>query len=360
MIGLLGSSIMASSGLARADVKKKLGVALVGLGNYSSGQLGPALEETEQAYLAGIVTGSPEKIPAWRKRYNILEENVYSYENFDEIRENSAIDIIYVVLPPGMHAEYCIRAAKAGKHVICEKPMAGTVEECDAMIAAAKENGVSLHIGYRLWWDPYHLRLIDVAKDELLGKLQSVETGFGFNQRKLDPDHWLMSKELGIAGQLYNLGTYPVQAALYTAQENPTSVRATSHNSRPDVFTEIEEGYDWELSFPSGLKASGFASSGKSGSFVLGNAANGRFGIDKKAYAYNGLEGFVGEKKMDFPTVNQQALQIDGTCEAIRAGNKGQVPGEMGRRDIVILQAIMESARSGKEVPLADLGYPAI
>ncbi len=304
------------------------------------------------------MTGSPEKIPEWRKKYGIAEKNVYNYENFDEIAGNKDIDIIYVVLPTGMHAEYCIRAAKAGKHVICEKPMAGTVEECDAMIAAAKEAGVGLHMGYRLHWDPYHLRLMQVAATEELGKLESVETGFGFKQTNPDPTNWTMTKKLGIAGQLYNLGTYPVQAALYTAGENPIKVTATSHNARPKIFTEIEEGYEWEFEFPGGLKATGFASAAKPGNLAIGHAEKGDFGIDKQCYAYNGLQGFVGDRKMDFPTVNQQALQMDGICSAVSKGEKGLVPGEMGRRDIALLVAIMKSAETGKTVELGDLGYP--
>ena len=361
MMALLGASALVSSrGFSAEAVNKPYGIALVGLGSYSKGQLGPALLETKNAKLTAIVTGSPEKIPEWREKYGIAEKNVYNYENFDEIAGNKDIDIIYVVLPTGMHAEFCIRAAKAGKHVICEKPMAGTVQECDAMIQAAKDAGVSLHMGYRLHWDPFHLRLMEVAKNEELGKLEAVETGFGFNQTNPDPNNWTMTKKLGIAGQLYNLGTYPVQAALYIARENPVKVTATSHNARPEIFKEVEEGYEWVFEFPSGIKATGFASSAKPGNMAIGTAENGKFGVDKQCYAYNGLSGFVGDNKMKFPTVNQQALQMDGICVAIEKGEKGLVPGEMGRRDIAILEAIMKSAETGKPVALGDLGYPAV
>ncbi|HEV8284879.1 MAG TPA: Gfo/Idh/MocA family oxidoreductase, partial [Chitinophagaceae bacterium] len=108
---------------------KKLGIALVGLGMYSEGQLAPALQETKHCYLAGIVTGSNLKKEKWKKKYRIADKNIYDYENFDSIKDNDDIDIIYVVLPNSMHAEYVIRAANTGKHVICEKPMAVTVEE---------------------------------------------------------------------------------------------------------------------------------------------------------------------------------------------------------------------------------------
>ena len=361
MLSILGTTALAGNrGFALEEVKKTYGIALVGLGNYSKGQLGPALLETENCKLAGIVTGTLGKIPEWREKYGIKGKNVYSYEDFDKIADNKDIDIIYVVLPTGLHADFCIRAAKAGKHVICEKPMARTVEECNSMIAAAEEAGVGLHMGYRLHWDPFHLRMMEVARNEELGKLKAVDTGFAYNNRNPNPKNWTMTKELGVAGQLYNMGTYPVQAALYTVRENPIRVTATSHNTRPEIFTEIEEGYDWEFAFPGGVKAKGFTGFGRNGNFAIAEAENGGFGIVEQCFSYNGLQGFVGEKKMKFRTVNQQALQMDGICVAIEKGEKGLVPGEMGRRDVALLEAIMKSAESGKAVEIGELGYPAV
>jgi glucose-fructose oxidoreductase len=134
--------------------KEKLGVALVGLGYYSTQLLAPALQETEHCYLAGIVTGTPSKAETWKAKYDLPEANIYNYETFDQIANNDAIDVIYIVLPNSMHAEYTIRAAQAGKHVWCEKPMALNVAECEAMIKAAKDNGVTLAIGYRMQHEP--------------------------------------------------------------------------------------------------------------------------------------------------------------------------------------------------------------
>src|SRR6187431_2973406 len=169
-LGLAGLSVpLISSGIRCTNDKKsnpeimveqnkkdgKLGIALVGLGGYAGGQLAPALLQTRNCYLAGIVTGTPSKIPVWKEKYNIPDKNIYNYETFDSIKDNPDIDIVYVVLPNSMHAEYTIRAAKAGKDVICEKPMAISVAECDAMIAACKKANKSLSIGYRLHFDPY-------------------------------------------------------------------------------------------------------------------------------------------------------------------------------------------------------------
>src|SRR6188768_1327739 len=129
---------------------KKLGIALVGLGYYAEHLLAPALQETKNCYLAGIVTGTPEKKEKWKAQFNIPDKNCYTYQTFDQIADNKDIDIIYVVLPNSMHHEYVIRAAKAGKHVICEKPMSVSVKEAEEMIAACKKAKVKFSIGYRM------------------------------------------------------------------------------------------------------------------------------------------------------------------------------------------------------------------
>src|SRR4028119_35919 len=157
-IGLGGSMLLSSFGqcgpkvsaAAASGTGKKLGIALVGLGGYSSGQLAPALQQTKNCYLAGIVTGTPEKEGEWSSTYGIPQKNIYNYQNFDSIRDNKDIDIVYVVLLIGMHKEFTIRAARAGKHVICEKPMAINAAECGEMIAACRKAGRLLSIGYRL------------------------------------------------------------------------------------------------------------------------------------------------------------------------------------------------------------------
>src|SRR5436190_2699429 len=157
-----------------SNKESKLGVALVGLGGYAGGQLAPALQQTEHCYLAGIVTGTPSKAVAWKEKYDIPEKNIYSYEDYDSVKNNPDIDIIYVVLPNFMHAEYSIRAAEAGKHVICEKPMAITVDECDAMIAACKRAHKTLSIGYRLHFDPYHAEMIRMVQQKEFGALKKI------------------------------------------------------------------------------------------------------------------------------------------------------------------------------------------
>ena len=183
----LAQSSLAAGTLLTSDVKsllpqdRKLGIALVGLGNYATNQLAPALQQTELCQLTGIVTGTPQKAAEWSSKYQIPHKNIYNYETFDQIKDNPDIDIVYVVLPNSMHAEYTIRAAKAGKHVICEKPMGLNVKECEQMIKACKEAKVKLSVGYRLYFEPHHLEVRRLGTEKALGAVKMIESSLGFS-----------------------------------------------------------------------------------------------------------------------------------------------------------------------------------
>lgn len=337
--------------------RKQLGIALLGLGDYATKQLGPAMKLVGNAKLAGIVTGSPDKVPKWQEEYKIPDGNVYNYDNFDSIKDNKEIDVVYVVTPTGLHAEYAIRAAQAGKHVICEKPMAPTVEDCTRMIDAARKAGVTLQIGYRLHWDPFHLRLMEAIRTKEFGDWKSIETGNGYKVNNFTGHNaWRINKKLGIAGALYDVGVYAIQGALYTAQVNPVSVTAKKSTERPEIFTEVPETYEWTLEFPGGKKAEGFSSYGRSGNYVRAELEKGKIEISP-AYGYGGQKGFTPAGPMVYPVVNQQALQIEGQVAAILANKPSKVPGEMGRRDIRVINGIMEAADSGQSVKFGDFGY---
>ncbi|MBB5351919.1 putative dehydrogenase [Haloferula luteola] len=333
---------------------KKLGVALLGLGDYSTHQLAPALQKTRFAKLTGIVTGSPEKVPVWQEKYAIPDTNVYNYENFDSIADNPEIDIVYVVTPTGLHPEFSIRAAKAGKHVICEKPMAPTVEDCTRMIDAAKQNHVTLQIGYRLHWDPYHLRLMEIMKSNEFGPWSSISAANGGRMENFTGlNRWRIGKELGIAGALYDLGVYCVQGQLYTAQELPHSVTARHSTERTEIFTEVPETYEWTLEFAGGRKAEGWASYGKSGNWIRAEVEKGTVEL-QPSYGYGGQKGTTPDGPMTLDHVPQQALQIDGQAQAILRGEPSRVPGEMGRRDIRVIRGIMEAAATGQSFEFTD------
>ncbi|WP_299760660.1 Gfo/Idh/MocA family oxidoreductase [uncultured Pontibacter sp.] len=330
---------------------KKLGIALVGLGSYATNQLAPALQETEKCYLAGIVTGTPSKAEEWKRKYNIPDKNVYNYETYDQIADNPDIDIIYIVLPNGMHAEYTIRGARAKKHIICEKPMATTVADCKHMIEACNQNNVKLSIGYRLHFEPHNLRVMELGQQQVYGAVQQIEAADSFVFSG-SSDKWRLDKELAGGGPLMDLGIYCVQGAIYTMGETPTAVTAKfGEVTRPEYFDDVEQSISWQMEFPNGAVANCRTSYNKNEGLLYGKAENGWWRLEP-AYSYSGIKGKTNEGLMNLPQVNQQARQMDDFARCVLEGDETKVPGEMGLRDVRILEAIYEAARTGESVAI--------
>lgn len=330
--------------------ERKLGIALVGLGTYSEQQLAPALKETMYCRLTGIVSGSENKRAKWQRQYNLKDKNLYSYENFDSIRSNSDIDIVYVVLPNALHADFVIRAARAGKHVICEKPMATSIEDCNRMIEACKEAGVKLSVGYRLHFDPFNQEMMRLGQNKVFGSIEGViaKNGMDVGTR----DQWRLDHELAGGGPLMDVGIYCVQGVLYTLGELPIAVTAVFHEKTDtQKFDEVEEGISWKMEFSSGVTARCECSYKDESDVLRAEAASGWFEL-QPAYAYNGLKGQTSEGRMMISSVNQQAAQMDDFALCVQNQSETRVPGEMGLRDIRILLAIYESARTQRRIEL--------
>jgi len=329
---------------------KKLGVALVGLGVYSEGELGPALKETKHCFLAGIVSGSEKKRKKWKKEYDLPGSNIYSYEDFDSISDNDSIDIVYVVLPNSMHKEYVIRAAKAGKHVICEKPMANTVEECDEMIAACKEAGVLFSIGYRLHFDPFNLEMMRLASEKKYGTVKRISASHGLSSAQ----GWRLDKELAGGGPLMDVGIYCVNAGRYITNLEPIAVHATEGQKKDKKkFASIEESLTWKMEYANGVIAECSCSYSQYGNHLRVEAENGWFEI-APSFSYSGLKGKTPDGKMDIRPINQQAAQMDDFALAIIDKRPTPVPGEMGRQDMKIIEAIYRSMETGQRVEIRE------
>lgn len=349
---LVASQLPLLYGFNKPVKDKKLGIALVGLGSYAGGQLAPALLETEYCYLAGIVTGTKEKEAEWIKKYNLKEENVYNYDNFDSIADNDDIDIVYVVLPNSMHAEYTIRAAKAGKHVICEKPMATSVEDCKKMIAACEEAGKKLSIGYRLHFDPFNEQMMILGQNRVYGEM-NMESSFSFILD--DPRRWRTQKELAGGGPLMDLGIYCLQGCIYTFGELPTSLWAKNITKDNEFFKDIEGSIEWEMTFPSGKAYCTTSYEEPFYDHLTANTEKGELKLSP-AFIYNGLKGITPDGPMTVTPVNQQAQQMDAFAQNILQNTPSLVPGEMGLRDNYIIEKIYESAANdGAVVTLEDI-----
>ena len=334
---------------------KKLGFALVGLGSLSGNQIAPALfEKTKLCKLTGLVSGHPDKAKEWAKKYGLPEKNIYDYKNFDEIKNNPDIDVVYVVLPNSMHAEYTIRAAKAGKHVLCEKPMAISVKECDQMIAACKAAGRKLAIGYRLHFEPNNLEMVRLARDKTFGAVKLIETSAGFHID--DPKQWRLDKALSGGGSLMDIGIYALQAARYISGEEPVSVSAQWSITDPVKFKPgVEESVLFSLKFPSGVVANCSSSYATGLNRFRANAERGWFEV-QPALNYVGIKGRMSDrgapKDFDIASNDHFAAEMDDFADCILNDKPTRVPGEEGRRDQRIMAAIYESAASGKTIVL--------
>jgi glucose-fructose oxidoreductase len=333
--------------------KERLGVALVGLGYYSTDLLAPALQQTNNCYLAGIVTGTPAKAEAWQKKYKLPEKNIYNYQNFGSIANNPAIDVVYVVLPPSMHREYVVRAAQAGKHVWCEKPMAMTVAECQAMIDACRKNKQTLAIGYRLQHEPNTQEYRRIVNQKLLGQVQKLNCGAGYRENRTN--HWKQNKAMG-GGALYDMGVYAIQGArLGTGLEPIAVVSAKTSTSRPEIYRNgLDETTQAQLEFAGGILADIKTSFGENINYLNIDCQKGQIKLSPYQ-SYNGIQGSspLGDIHHVYQVPWQQTKQMDNDARAIMQKKPLLVPGEEGLRDIRVVEAIYKSAASGQRVKIA-------
>jgi len=330
--------------------KEKLGVALVGLGYYSTDLLAPALQQTEHCYLAGIVTGTPAKEGIWKAKYQIPEANVYNYKTFEDIKDNPDIDVIYIVLPPSMHMEYVVKAAKTGKQVWCEKPMAMTVKECLTMIDACKKEGVSLSIGYRSQHEPNTQDFQKIVKEKSLGVVHNLNCAAGYRDNRTD--HWKQKAEMG-GGVIYDMGVYSIQGARLGTGMEPIAVRsAKAWTDRPEIYKNgLADNVTAELEFPGNVIATIKTSFAEQINFLNINCEKGTIAMAPFS-AYSGNKGIspLGEINFPYDVPWQQANQMDQDALAIMGKKSMLVPGEEGLRDIRIVEAILESAKTGNRV----------
>ncbi len=357
MVLLGGTAAACSSKTVQAKTvvkqsRKKLGIALVGLGSYSTYQLAPGLLETEYCKLAGIVTGTPEKEQIWADKYNISKEHIYNYNNFDNIINDDAIDIVYVVLPNSMHADFSIRAAKAGKHVICEKPMAVSTEECQAIIDACEKAGVKLSVGYRMQSEPYTQEIKRFVKEQTFGKVSYISVDAAYRNNG-NWDQWRLNKALSGGGALLNMGVYAIQGVIYGTGELPISVTAQEFSTRPDLFKDTDETITAQFTFPSGAVGAIMTSHNARGNRLHASCEKGWFELNP-AHSYGPIQGRRSDGvALEFPHKSQQALQMDDFSKHILEGTPNRAPGSMGLRDMVICEAIYASiAAGGKKMDL--------
>lgn len=330
---------------------RKLNIALCGLGRYA-GYLAEGLQQAEYCRLAGIITGTPAKAENWKQQYNIPEKNIYNYQNFDAIGSNKDIDVVYIVLPNAMHKEYSIRTAKAGKHVIVEKPMAINADDCREMIKACKDANVQMAVGYRLHFEPYNMEIKRLGQEKVFGQVRLIETSLGY--KTSDPKEWRLNKALAGGGPLMNIGIYCVQAARYVTGEEPVSVTAQfGPITNKALFSQVEESLTWQLNFPGGAVSTSSSSYNCSIDRFFASADKGFFELSP-AISYGPFKGRTSNGEMKFPEINQQAVQCDAIAQFLLENKTlpAHITGEEGLKDLIVMDAIYKAAASGGKVLL--------
>ena len=345
---LFASSLNSLAAESIAGKGRKIGVALVGLGRYSKYQLAPALQLTKHCELRGIVTGSPSKVPEWQAQYGIKDSNVYNYDNMHEIANNDDIDVVYIVLPTSLHRQYTEIGANAGKHVWCEKPMAMTVSDCQAMIDVCAKNKVQLTIGYRLRHEPNTQSVIEYASTKPYGAIKEVIARAGYQGGEPAADNWRINPKMG-GGAAYDMGVYPLNAARYTTGEEPIAVSAEHKVYRPETFKNVDEATFFTLEFASGAIAKCATSVYENMNHLRANCEKGWYEL-KPFQSYNGVNGQTSDGiKLDRTIENQQAAQMDNDALSIINNTPVRVPGHVGLNDIKVVEAILKSAKNGSQ-----------
>lgn len=357
---LLLSAAALTVGLAAPAMSRpprKLGYAIVGLGYYGLGVIIPKFVHCTHSRLAAVVSGDPAKAKRVAGEHGLPDNAIYSYDSFDRIRDNPDIDIVYICLPNSMHAEYTIRAAKAGKHVLCEKPMATSVAEAESMIAACAAAKRKLMIGYRCHFEPCNLEAIRLSRTDAVGKIRYVRSEHGFVQG--NADGWRLKRALSGGGSLMDMGVYSLQAARYMTGEEPIAVTARESTDRRDPrFAEVEDMIDWTLEFPSGAIGSCQSMYSANQNHILLMGEKGRVELEP-ATRYDGNRVWIGkdgrEREVTPPpaiSANQFAGQLDHMAQCASSGREPIVSGQEGLRDMRIIEAIYRSVREGRTIRL--------
>ncbi len=355
----LAVHILSTKGLAADNILSSLPydgpvlrVAIMGLGSYGT-RVAEAMQSSTMAKLTGVISGTPSKIKDWQSKYNLPEKNCYNYENFDAVKNNPDIDAIYVITPNALHKDAVIRIAKAGKHAICEKPMAVNAKEGQEMIDACNKANVKLLVGYRMHFEPKTLEIVRMRKEGEFGKILFFQGLCGF--RIGDPAQWRLNKKLSGGGSMMDIGIYAINGARYMVGEEPVWVTAQETKTDPLKFKEgIDETIMFQFGFPSGAVASCLStySMNDLDRFFL-NGEKG-FAEMQPSTGYGPIKARTNKGELTQPHVTHQTVQMDEMAKIILLGKQPMIPvdGEEGLKDLKIIDAIYRALNTGKKVEL--------
>ncbi len=354
---------------------QRVGFAVVGLGDFALNEIIPSFGECKKSKLVAVVSGDANKANRIAQQHGLAPGSVYNYDNFDAIRNNAAVQVVYVIVPNALHRPFVERAARAGKNVMCEKPFATNSADCRAMISACKNANVKLMVAYRAQYEPYNLEAIRICRSGELGKMVAISSDHG---RMVDPtkpaDQWRLDKQIAGGGPLPDIGIYSLNACRYLTGEEPTEISAMVYQPTDNPkFKEVEQSVVWTMHFPGG---------------VLTNCSTAYDYQDTKRFRVFFERGWLeldpatdyyrhnmkishpvpkrGQEPSDvveFESVtedvpitpkNQFALELDHMAECVLQNRTPKTPGEEGLRDVQLIETIYKAAREGRTIKVAS------
>jgi predicted dehydrogenase len=329
-----------------------LRVAIMGLGSYGT-RVADAMKACTKAKLVGAISGTPSKLKDWQGKYNIPEKNCYNYETYDRIKDNPDIDAVYIITPNALHHDQVIRIAKAGKHVICEKPMAINAKEGQEMVDACKKAGVKLLVGYRMHFEPKTLEVVRMRKEGELGKTLFFQGLSGFKIG--NPNQWRLNKQLAGGGALMDIGIYSINGARYMIGEDPVWVTAQETKTNPMLFKEgVDETITFQFGFPGGATASCLSTYNMNNLDRFFLTGENGFAELMPSTGYGPIKGRTNKGELTQPHVTHQTIQMDEMAGIILEGKQPAVPvdGEEALKDLKIIDAIYLAVKTSKRVCL--------
>jgi predicted dehydrogenase len=331
--------------------RRRIRYGVVGLGHIAQVAVLPAFAHATNSELKALISDDKTKLRELSRRYRV--PHTYSYEQYEQCLREGHIDAVYIALPNSMHCEYAKRAARAGIHVLCEKPMAVTDSECRQMIRAARQSHIKLMVAYRLHLEKANVRAVALARSGQLGKLRMFNSTFTMQVR---PGDIRTQRKMG-GGSLYDIGVYCINAARYLFQQNPIEVSTFAVKGTDRRFREVDEMSGALLRFPDGRLASfvcSFGATDVSSYEIIGT--KGRLQVDP-AFEYVGplvhrltLNGKT--KTTRFPASDQFAAELVYFSDCIRRNSEPEPSGVEGLIDVQIVQALYRSSAHRKPIGL--------
>jgi predicted dehydrogenase len=338
----------------------RVGYAVVGLGAISQQAVLPAFAHSKRARLVAVVSGDKDK--ARRLAGQFRAKDHYRYDEYAECLKSPEVEAVYIATPPGEHERYTVQAARAKKHVLCEKPLAATVDECRRMVGACRDNRVQFMTGYRKYFEPGSVALKKLISSGELGRVDIIHAAFTeFRPAGDSSPEWLFKRKLSGGGPLMDIGIYCVNTSRWLVDEDPVQATAIRWSRDRKRFKEVEEGIAFRLNFRSGLVFQGTASWGSVlASFVQVHGEKGwaslspAFAFEEERRLTGKIRGNWFEK--EFSAIDEFALELDAFADCIRDNRQPEPDGLQGMRDIAIIDAIYRAAKQGRPVAIR---YPS-